>query len=96
MSGQRHAAISAADIQSLGERLEQFRQGLPAGEQAALAWLIQRAAMAKEDTGLAQGYALVFEPRPGVEAGGPVERGLPFRFETTWSLGTEDKPAQAI
>ena len=70
-----------SDIQALGEKLEQFRQGLPPGEQAALAWLIQRATMMQSDDSIAQGYAVLFGKKEG-QAG-----GLPFQFETTWSLG---------
>jgi hypothetical protein len=79
MAEQQAVEPTPADVLSVGEKLEAFRQTLPPGEQAVLAWLIQRAAMAPEDSALAQGYAIVFS-----ESG---ESGkLPFRFETTWSV----------
>ena len=78
-----------SDILAVGEKLEQFRQGLPPGEQAALAWLIQRAAMAPAEGGVAQGYAIVFGQKPATAE--QTSAALPFQFETTWSLG-ESRP----
>ena len=75
--------VTAADILAAGEKLEEFRQSLAPNEQAALAWLMQKAAMFPNTTGPAQGYAIVFEQRGSERLSG----SLPFRFETTWSLG---------
>jgi hypothetical protein len=80
MAEQQTVEPTPADVLSVGEKLEAFRQTLPPGEQAVLAWLIQRAAMAPENSALAQGYAIVFSESQ--ESG-----KLPFRFETTWSVG---------
>ena len=86
MAGSQSAGVTPADIQSVGEKLEEFRQGLPAGEQAALAWLIQRAAMAPSEDSMAAGYAIVFAKAAGISQEGSSGK-LPFEFETTWSLG---------
>jgi len=82
MQDKQTVQVTPADIQSAGEKLEAFRQELPPAEQAALAWLFQRATMSAAEESPAAGFAIVFNRDP--DAAGD---GLPFRFETTWSLG---------
>jgi len=66
------ASITEADINSVAQKLQDFAEGLSDGEQAVLAWLIQRAASGDE----VAGYGVA--PLRSHEIKGAVLEGLGF------------------
>jgi hypothetical protein len=90
MSEEQSGPISSADIQAVGDRLEEFSESLPASQRAVIAWLLQRVGMRTDDESNVQGYGIVLKRRSDAptDAGGPA--AVTFEFECTWALESDE------
>ncbi len=75
MSDQREVRVTGADLVALDEKLRNLGASLPEGEQAALGWLIERAAATPLDSDVA-GYFNQFSAASPAVSRSPLYQGL--------------------